>query len=61
MLLKIGELLRDLYEKKNFTQIYSLDAEMLNRTLISNEVYSGNSHMQKENFERFIMNIYDEI
>lgn len=61
MLLKIGELLRDLYEKKNFTQIYSLDAEMLNKTLISNEVYSGNSHMQKENFERFIMNIYDEI
>ncbi|WP_252230707.1 hypothetical protein [Clostridium sp. ZBS15] len=58
-LLEIGKKLRDLYEKDEFQLITSLDSKKLNSLLTSKEIYKGNTHSQKENFEKFIQDIFD--
>ncbi len=60
VLLEIGKGLRYLYENGRFQKVDSLDAEMLNSVLTSNEVYQGNKYSQRENFERFIEDIFNE-
>ncbi len=58
-LLKIGKTLRDLYEKDKFELVGSLDSKKFNSLLTSKEIYKGNTHSQKENFEKFIKYIFD--
>lgn len=60
-LLKIGETLRDLYEKDKFQTMSTLDAEKLNSILTSKEIYKDNKHTQRENFEKFIQDIFNEV
>lgn len=60
MLLEIGETLRDLYEKKKFLKMKSLDARKLNSELTSKKIYQDNKQTQRENFERFIEDIFKE-
>lgn len=60
-LLKIGETLRNLYEHDKFHTIESLDRYYLNKALMSNLTYPGNSHKQVDNFERFMGYIYNKI
>lgn len=59
-LLKTGKALRDLYENNKFQQIDSLDGEELNRILTSKKIYQENNHTQRENFEKFIEDIFNE-
>ncbi|AOR23357.1 hypothetical protein [Clostridium taeniosporum] len=58
-LLEIGKILRDLYEKDEFQMMNSLDAIELNNLLTSKEIYKGNTHSQRENFEKFIQDIFN--
>lgn len=60
-LLKIGETLRDLYENNEFEKMSSLDGYKLNTIITSKEIYEGNSYTQRENFEKFIEDIFNEI
>ncbi|MFW2487848.1 hypothetical protein D2A34_17395 [Clostridium chromiireducens] len=60
-LLKIGKTLRDLYEKDKFQILSTLDAEKLNSILTSKEIYKDNKHTQRENFEKFIQDIFNEV
>lgn len=57
-LLKIGELLRALYEKGQFKEMNSLDSEKLNHIVTAKKIYPGNNHTQRENFENFIEDIF---
>ena len=57
-LLEIGKMLEDLHENKEFHKMNSLDSEKLNSIVTSKEVYKNNRHTQKENFEKFIEDIY---
>jgi hypothetical protein len=59
-LLRIGETLRDLYENDKFQRRCSMDAYELNRILTSKEIYQGNKHTQRENFEKFVEDIFNE-
>lgn len=59
-LLNIGKQLRDLYQSGNYKKMYSLDSETLNKIVTENKVYYGNKHTQRENFERFVKEIYEE-
>lgn len=59
-LLEIGNVLRDLYEKDRFYKMNSLDSKNLNNIVTSKEIYQGNRHTQRENFERFIEDIFNE-
>lgn len=59
-LLKIGKTLRVLYEEGKFERMNSLDAEELNRILTSKKIYQNNRHTQRENFEKFIEDIFNE-
>lgn len=58
-LLEIGKRLRDLYEKDKFYQMDSLGALELNSILTSKEIYLNNGHTQRENFEKFIQDIFN--
>lgn len=60
-LLEIGKTLRALYENNEFEEMKSLDAYKLNTILTSKEIYEGNSHTQRGNFERFVEAIFNEI
>lgn len=60
-LLKIGKTLRDLYENKEFQEMRSLDAYKLNSIVTSKEIYQDNNHTQRENFEKFVGDIFNEI
>jgi len=60
ILLKIGKLLRTLYERNNFHEMNTLDAKTLNRIITSKEIYQNNQHTQRENFEKLIEDIYNE-
>ncbi|OPJ58332.1 hypothetical protein [Clostridium chromiireducens] len=60
-LLEIGKTLRDLYEKDKFQILSTLDAEKLNSILTSKEIYKDNKHTQRENFEKFIEDIFNEV
>lgn len=57
-LLEIGKTLRDLYEKDMYKLDTSLNSHKVNEVLALREVYEGNSHTQRENFERFIEDIF---
>lgn len=59
-LLKIGETLRDLYEEQEFEYMDFLTPKFLNYAITSLEVYPNNKHSQRDNFERFILDIYNE-
>lgn len=60
-LLKIGEALRDLYENNEFEEMNSLDGYELNSILTSKKIYQDNKHTQRENFEKFVEDIFNEI
>lgn len=57
-LLEIGETLRTLYEFGEFNILLSLNPASLNNAVTSSEVYSGNSHTQKENYETYIKDLF---
>lgn len=57
-LLEIGKTLRDLYEEDKYKVDKSLDSHKVNKVLALKKVYEGNSHTQRENFERFIEDIF---
>lgn len=59
-LLNIGETLRDLYENKEFKEMKELDEEELNKIVTLKTIYEGNNHTQRENFEKFIEDIFSE-
>lgn len=59
-LLDIGENLRNLYEVGDYKKMYQLDPVLLNSIVTENKVKNGNRHTQRENFERFIKDIYEE-
>lgn len=56
----IGKTLRNLYDTKNYNLMKDLNAMEVNRVLSLTEKYSGNNHTQRENFERFIEDIFLE-
>ncbi|MBV7272401.1 hypothetical protein I6U48_05665 [Clostridium sp. PL3] len=60
-LLKIGETLRDLYENNEFQEMSSLDGYELNSIVTSKKIYQDNNHTQRENFEKFVEDIFNEI
>ncbi|MDD4844325.1 MAG: hypothetical protein PHU31_08330 [Anaerotignum sp.] len=57
-LLEIGRTLKDLYDKDEFCKINYLDAHLLNEIVTSKKLYRGNKHVQRENYERFIHDIF---
>ena len=57
-LLEIGKTLRDLYEKGIYKTDTSLNSHKINKVLALKEVYEGNNHTQRENFERFVEDIF---
>lgn len=59
-LLSIGKQLRDLYQSGNYKKMYSLDSQELNKIVTEDKVYYGNGHTQRENFQRFVKDIYDK-
>ncbi|AYD39068.1 hypothetical protein D4Z93_00165 [Clostridium fermenticellae] len=60
-LLKIGKTLRKLYKSNEFQHMNSLDKYKLNNILTSKKIYVGNRHTQRENFEKFIEDIFNEV
>lgn len=56
----IGNTLRNFYSKKNYKIMKNLNAAEINRVLALKERYYGNNHTQRENFERFIEDIFLE-
>ncbi len=59
MLLETGEFLRNLYEEDRFYKMHSLNARQLNLIVTSKEIYQNNRHSQRENFEKFIEDIFN--
>jgi hypothetical protein len=59
-LLQIGKTLRNLYAEEMYNQMFTLDAENLNRFVLSGDIYPGNKYSQRDNFEKFIRKIYNE-
>ena len=59
-LLEIGNTIRDLYEKGEFQKMDSLVASNLNSIVTSKDIYQDNRHTQRENFEKFIDDIFNE-
>lgn len=60
-LLMIGKTLRELYDNKLFQKMDLLDGESLNKIVSSKSIYDGNKHSQRENYEKFIADIFNEI
>ncbi|MPM76190.1 hypothetical protein SDC9_123187 [bioreactor metagenome] len=56
----IGKTLQRLYNEKNYEIMKSLNAMEVNRVLALREEYYGNNHTQRENFEKFIEDIFLE-
>lgn len=56
----IGKTLRNLCNTKNYKVMKNLNAMEMNRVLALKEIYPGNSHTQRENFEKFIEDIFVE-
>ena len=54
----IGQTLRTLYENYNYKTLETLTPELLNKTVTSKIIYPGNKHTQRENFEKFIQDIF---
>ncbi len=59
-LLTIGTKLRDCYENGEYIEDRSLNPEKLNAALTEKIIYNGNKHEQRENFEKFIQDIYEQ-
>lgn len=59
-LLNTGMHLRELYEANNYYNMKTLNAIKLNSTVTSTTVYENNRHSQRENFERFIEDIFND-
>lgn len=59
-LLNTGKTLRDLYESNRFSYMNTLNAVKLNNIVSSTERLSDNYHSQRENFERFIEDIFND-
>ncbi len=57
-LLWIGYKLRELYEKCQYENDYGMTPEKLNESLYAKTIYNDNKHPQRENFEKFIEDIY---
>lgn len=57
---KAGFLLRELYEQNRFWQMDSLNVQKLNTVIYSDKIYKNNSRTQKDNFESFVRDIYNE-
>ena len=57
-LLDIGKTLRDLYAAKDYKFSKNLSSSELNKSLTSTQIYYGNNHSQRENFEKFIEDIF---
>lgn len=60
-LLEIGTYLRDAYEKGHYHKMNNLNARLLNEKVTSEVIYLGNQHTQKENFENFISDIFNNL
>ena len=56
----IGKTLRNFCNTKNYKVMKNLNAMEMNRVLSLRERYPGNSHTQRENFERFVEDIFVE-
>jgi hypothetical protein len=59
-LLEIGRNLRYLYENNQYYLIKEMDAEYINSVVTLNSKLYNNIHSQRENYERFIHDIYRE-
>ena len=57
-LLKISKKLRYLYDIGEFHNLTSLTPTRLNRAVTSHKIYFGNKHTQKENYEKYIEDIF---
>ncbi len=57
-LLTIGETLRSLYNLDAYTNLSTLTPKFLNYSLLSSEIYPGNTHSQRENYENLIHDIF---
>ncbi|WP_194189857.1 hypothetical protein [Clostridium chrysemydis] len=57
-LFRLGKLLRHLYERKNYFLDENLNGEKLNKIVLSNNIYPNNKFTQRENYERFLRDIY---
>ncbi|MGH4121018.1 hypothetical protein [Clostridium sp.] len=57
-LLEIGETLRDLCEEDEYKKMTSLNSKKYNTILTATDIYEGNKYSQKENFEKFIEEIF---
>lgn len=57
----VGQTLRNLYENSNYESLEFLIPKYLNRTVTSKEIYPGNKHTQRENFEKFIEDIFNGV
>ena len=58
-LYKMGKLLRYLYENWEFYHMDDLTPQLLNDTVYSTEIYPNNKHSQRDNFDRFIWDVYN--
>ena len=58
-LLTIGRELRKLYKERDYEIVSYLHGKNYNKKIYSEEVYFGNKHSQKDNFERLIKDIYE--
>lgn len=56
----IGQKLSQLYENNNYNLMREMDSEYINCSLTSNNILSDNLHTQRENYERFIYDIFEE-
>ncbi len=59
-LLEIGKHLSYLYNKNKYSLIEEMDAEMINSIVTINSKLYNNKRTQRENYERFIHDIYRE-
>ncbi|MFT4143631.1 MAG: hypothetical protein QM644_04170 [Mobilitalea sp.] len=59
-LLSIGKRLGNLYEQHSYLTISDMDSEYIDHSLTLNKVLFDNLHTQRENYERFIYDIYEE-
>jgi hypothetical protein len=59
-LFEAGKILRRLYESRKYYFSKSLDTAYLNSILASKIIFKGNRHTQRENFERFIEDVFNE-
>ncbi len=55
-----GQRLSQLYENNSYNIISDMDSEYINYSLTLNKILFNNLHTQRENYERFIYDIYEE-